>query len=303
MSKGQRLKERRFIKALGFDPDNLPDPDSALVQLGENGGALARLKSENAYLKEQIALSIMARSSITKNEARDLAVSIEQETTERAIRFMNERLTPYYAAISKLQTELRVVNALIITEDDPRKLRNLLRGKDIRISDALTELAGAERAVAPDGNLNPGFSDLEMFCGVRIEGIQLFVPDKITAQELRQRMLDSGGPETMDLFARLKDVDFGGRPSGITPWRYWLACRWRDYEAEHPKAPPKAVRTALIAEIEGSHDADMLDALHSLRGVETPPESGYAPPEAVSRYRRELFKAAGFERRRKQNDS
>lgn len=100
------------------------------------------------------------------------------------------------------------------------------------------------------------------------------------------------------------EIDLGGRPGGITQWRYWLACRWRDYEAERPKASPGVVRTALVAEIQqGAADADKLEALHSLRGIETPPESGYAPPEAVSRYRRELFKAAGFERRRKQNDS
>jgi len=109
--------------------------------------------------------------------------------------------------------------------------------------------------------------------GRRIEGLQRFIAGEDQGEYLRGVVRDRGG-RLADLIASFI-ADIGGRPSGMEPWRAWLAQRADDLAALHPAANRHRIARRMISELEEKQRRGQIDDLETgvlqrLQAQETP---------------------------------
>lgn len=134
--------------------------------------------------------------------------------------------------------------------------------------------------------------DLERLGGYlypRIDAVNALLAGEDNGERLQDAVRQDTGPAFAELFGWIGEhIDRGGRPRGISGWRYELAQRWAAHEAERPTAGARQVWAALVDELDGLRREGVLPdelqpMLDSLKGVKYGGEA---------RYRRELLRAA-----------
>lgn len=189
----------------------------------------------------------------SEREVAGIVGRVQTQAHTDAGRWFDMVYKPYMTALTLLEKTIDFVhtNALYIDGNSRQTARDALAGVDGELSRRYTEVIGCLRALGDSAD-PVIFQELNAVVPATLEALQRFLRGIDDGQALYAIARARRGAFELVAMAR-SDIDYGGRPSGMAPWRRWLGQRITELEEKHPAATAHDIGKRIRAELRAAH--------------------------------------------------